>query len=135
MREQKLPIPSPSREAGGEGRVRGVPTANADRARELRRDQTDVERTLWFALRGRRLAGTKFRRQVPIGSYIVDFVCIEQKLIVELDGGQHGDQTAYDDRRTDFLSREGYRVLRFWNNELVENFDGVLATIVEALDQ
>jgi adenine-specific DNA-methyltransferase len=115
--------------------VRGAGAVAAERAKKLRRDQTDVERKLWLALRDRRLGGKKFRRQVPIGSYIVDFLCLEQKLIVELDGGQHGEQAAYDDRRTDFLSGEGYRVLRFWNNDAIENFDGVLMTIAEALDR
>jgi adenine-specific DNA-methyltransferase len=101
----------------------------------MRHEPTDVERKLWFALRDRRLAGKKFRRQVPIGSYIADFLCLEQKLIVELDGGQHDEQATHDERRTAFLSGEGYRVIRFWNNDVIENFDGVLMTIAEALDQ
>ena len=91
--------------------------------RALRREQTDAERRLWLALGDRRLAGVKFRRQHPIGAWIVDFVCLERKLIVELDGGQH----------TEFLVRHGYRVLRFWNNEALANWPGVLQRIVEAL--
>jgi very-short-patch-repair endonuclease len=103
------------------------------RARQLRAKQTDVERQLWFLLRDRRLNGAKFRRQVPIGSYIVDFVCQEAKLIVELDGSQHADQVAYDTARSDWLSAHGYRVLRFWNNDLTENEEGVLTAILNEL--
>jgi very-short-patch-repair endonuclease len=110
-----------------------VPAANAERAKRLRRDQTDVERKLWFALRDRQLDGAKFRRQMPVGSYIVDFVCVDRKLIIELDGGQHTGTAAYDDRRTRSLARRGYRVVRFWNNDVIENLDGVLSTIQQAL--
>jgi Uncharacterized protein conserved in bacteria len=104
-------------------------------ARTLRREQTDVERKLWYALRGRRLGGFKFRRQQPIGPYIADFVCFEAKLIVELDGEQHGEaaHTVYDRVRTERLKADGFRVLRFWNGELIENFDGVLEGIERAL--
>ncbi len=97
-------------------------------ARKLRRTQTDVERKLWYALRGRRFHGFKFRRQQPIGAFIVDFVCFEFKLVVELDGGQHGldRNVEADKRRTKIFESDGFRVKRFWNIELVENFDGVL---------
>ena len=104
------------------------------RARQLRTQQTDSERKLWFLLRDRRLNGAKFRRQVPIGNYIVDFVCQEAKLIVELDGGQHADQAAYDAMRTNWLAEVGYRVLRVWNNDLTENEDGVLTAILNELN-
>jgi very-short-patch-repair endonuclease len=104
------------------------------RARRLRRDQTDVEQRLWHALRDRRLDGAKFRRQAPIGPYIVDFVCPARRLIVELDGGQHASESSRDAQRTHFLESHGYRVVRFWNNEAIENFDGVLATIHSALE-
>ncbi|HNB26135.1 MAG TPA: DUF559 domain-containing protein [Alphaproteobacteria bacterium] len=103
------------------------------RARQLRATQTDVERLLWLRLRDRRLNGAKFRRQVPLGPYIVDFVCMDSRLVIELDGSQHADQTSYDAARTDFLKSQGYRVLRFWNNELLENEQGVLTTIVNEL--
>jgi very-short-patch-repair endonuclease len=104
------------------------------RARQLRTRQTDAERKLWFLLRDRRLNGAKFRRQVPIGNYIVDFLCQESKLIVELDGGQHADQVAYDTARTEWLVSVGYRVLRCWNNELTENEEGVLTAIYNELE-
>ncbi len=103
-------------------------------ARQLRQNQTDAERKLWLQLRGRRLQGHKFKRQVPKENYIVDFVCEEKKLIVELDGGQHAEQQMeYDKVRTDDLQQSGYRVLRFWNNEVLTNMDGVLITILEEL--
>ena len=108
---------------------------NHERARELRRNQTDVERKLWYVLRGRRFCGTKFRRQQPIGRYLVDFICFEHKLIVELDGSQHGsdDALAYDARRTAYLQSQGFQVLRFWNHEINANMDGVSETIARAL--
>jgi very-short-patch-repair endonuclease len=100
--------------------------------RRLRHQQTDAERKLWFALRDRRLDGFKFVRQEAIGGYIADFACRERKLIVEADGGQHADSV--EDRRRDAeLKAEGYRVLRFWNNDILKNRDGVLETILSAL--
>jgi len=124
--------PSPLR---GEGRVRGrcFLESPRDYARGLRRRQTDAERRLWSRLRDRRLTGAKFSRQVPIGAYVVDFCCREVKLIVELDGGQHAGQKAYDSERSAFLGRLGYRVLRFWANEVLSNTEGVLIRIVETL--
>ena len=106
-----------------------------DFARRLRRDQTDVERKLWYALRDRRLHGFKFRRQQPIGSYIVDFVCFEAKLIIELDGGQHGfdENLAADAARTVYLQSEGFRIMRYWNAELIENLDGAIEGICREL--
>lgn len=104
-------------------------------ARQLRRDQSDVERKLWFALRGRRFYKLKFRRQQPIGPYVVDFVSFEAKLVIELDGGQHGlpANEAADRERTKRLEADGFRVIRFWNNELIENFDGVLDAVALTL--
>ncbi|HMF23047.1 MAG TPA: endonuclease domain-containing protein [Pseudolabrys sp.] len=99
-------------------------------ARRLRRDQTDAERALWFRLRDRRLNGLKFRRQMLIKSYVVDFCCESARLILELDGGQHAELTAEDARRTADLEAYGYLVLRFWNNDVLRNIDGVLETIV-----
>jgi len=102
-------------------------------ARRLRRRLTDAERALWRNLRDRQLDGHKFRRQHPLGRFVVDFVCLEEKLVVELDGGQHALQKNADAARTAWLNREGYRVLRFWNNEVLRNTDGVLAEILRIL--
>jgi very-short-patch-repair endonuclease len=101
-------------------------------ARALRQSSTDAELRLWAALRGRRLADFKFRRQHPIGRFVVDFVCTKHHLIIEADGGQHADSEA-DAERTKWLEREGWRVLRFWNNDILANTEGVLTTILEAL--
>lgn len=98
-------------------------------ARQLRASQTDAENRLWLHLRARRLGGLKFRRQQPIGVYVVDFFCPERRLIVELDGGQHQDQAEYDETRDAWLKSEGYAVLRYWNNEIMENLEGVLEGI------
>jgi very-short-patch-repair endonuclease len=104
-------------------------------ARRLRRKQTDAERRLWRVLRDRRLGHHKFRRQQPIGTYIVDFVCFETKLIVELDGDHHDrpQSIASDATRTAFLEREGFRVLRFWNQDVDASVDGVLEAILQAV--
>ena len=102
-------------------------------AKELRNHCTDSERTLWRYLRAKRLEGFKFRRQQPIGKYIVDFVCLEKKIIIEIDGGQHTEANAevYDRIRDSWLEGEGYRVLRFWANEILLNTEGVLGLIME----
>lgn len=102
-------------------------------AKTLRKNQTDTEKYLWHSLRDRQLGGFKFRRQHAIANYIVDFVCLEQKLIVELDGGQHSEQQHYDDERTRVLNAQGFKLLRFWNNEIFENLDGVLSVILGEL--
>ncbi len=94
---------------------------------------TDAERKLWKHLRLRNVGLFKFRRQHEISPYIVDFVCLEAHLIIEIDGGQHAGAGEYDSARTDFLQSAGYRVLRFWNNEVMENIDGVLEIICNAL--
>ena len=96
---------------------------------------TDAEQLLWRHLRDRQQAGAKFRRQEPIGRYFADFCCVEHKLIIEVDGGQHDDgrQIEYDRRRTAELRRRGYRVLRFWNTEVLGELMGVLETIAEEL--
>jgi very-short-patch-repair endonuclease len=102
-------------------------------ARKLRRDQTDAERALWFQLRDRRPRGLKFRRQAPVDRYVVDFLCADANLIVELDGGQHAQPADDDVRRTATLEARGYLVLRFWNNDVLQNLDGVLESIVDTL--
>jgi len=103
-----------------------------EHARRLRRDATDAERRLWSALRDRRLRGYRFRRQYPIGDFIVDFACTRHHLVVEADGGQHADNQG-DLRRTVWLESEGWRVLRFWNNDALANTDGVVETILREL--
>jgi very-short-patch-repair endonuclease len=102
-------------------------------ARKLRRNQTDAERLLWSRLRDRLLANAKIRRQTPIAGYVADFVCEDAKLIVEVDGGQHAENER-DDERTAVLEASGYRLLRFWNNDVMANLDGVLQRIVEMLE-
>jgi len=101
-------------------------------ARSLRTNQTDAERLIWRNLRAGRFAGHKFKRQQPLGSYIVDFVCFEAMLIVELDGGQHADQVNENAVRTVWLESQGFRVLRFWNNDVLANTEGVLERILAA---
>src|SRR3954462_11452402 len=96
-------------------------------ARRLRANRTGAEIALWRELRKLETKGTHFRQQVPIGAYVADFACLASRLVVELDGSQHGEEPikGRDETRTRWLEREGYRVLRFWNNDLVENLEGV----------
>jgi very-short-patch-repair endonuclease len=103
------------------------------RARALRAESTDAERKLWAMLRGHRLGGVKFRRQVPIDRHFADFACVDAKLVVELDGGQHNDQAKYDQQRTETLLACGWRVIRFWNTDVMENVEGVADTILAEL--
>jgi very-short-patch-repair endonuclease len=109
------------------------PPLQQQHARELRRNSTDAERWLWQRLRDRQLLGHKFRRQAPMGPYIVDFICRARKLVIEVDGSQHGQQEDYDEGRTQFLATQGYRVLRYWNNEVLQQGEAVLESIVQAL--
>ena len=102
-------------------------------ARTLRRNQTDAEKRLWRYLRLREMGGCKFRRQHPIGHYVVDFCCVGRKLVIEVDGGQHAEAKWKDDRRTAFLRSRGFGVVRFWDNEVLKNTVGVLERIREAL--
>jgi len=135
--EGPLEAPLPGGERGwGEGGWRG--RSNADhtaRARELRRQRTEAEDRLWHHVRAGRLGGYKFRTQAKIGPYYADFVCPKAKLIIELDGGQHGEDRhqRYDAERTLFLEANGYRVLRFWNSDVLSNTEGVLTAILSAL--
>lgn len=94
---------------------------------------TEAERRLWHSLRLRQIDGHKFRRQYPLGRYIVDFVCLERKLIVEVDGSQHSERKVEDTIRSQWLRNKGFRVVRFWNNEIMSNLDGVTTVIGEAL--
>lgn len=125
--------PSPACGRGGRG-VRVKPRANVKTARRLRRDGTEAERLLWQRLRARQLGG-KFRRQHQLGPYVVDFACLEQGLVIELDGGQHNrePEITRDARRTSWLAANGFRVLRFWNNEVFDNIEGVLETVASEL--
>ncbi|HVT31936.1 MAG TPA: DUF559 domain-containing protein [Rhodanobacteraceae bacterium] len=104
-------------------------------ARALHANSTDAERCLWYSLRNRRMSGYRFRRQMPLGQYIVDFVCLRARLIVEIDGGQHADLLLDDLERTRDLARRGFRVIRFWNNEVLGETEAVLESILEALIQ
>ena len=106
-----------------------------ERARQLRKDITDSERKLWRKSSKRQLARHRFRRQHPLGPYVVDFVCLHKRFVVEVDGGQHSqpEQQAHDARRTAWLEAQGYRVLRVWNTEVFDNLDGVIETILHEL--
>ncbi|CAA7619373.1 endonuclease domain-containing protein [Magnetospirillum sp. UT-4] len=112
------------------------PHSATERARQLRQENaTEAEKALWRRLQAKQLNGSKWRRQHPIGPYFADFVCHEYGLIVELDGGQHGlpDHQAHDRRRADYLESLGFKILRYWNNEVLENIEGVLETLAQAL--
>lgn len=143
-----LPNPSPARGEGLDGQT-SSPLAGEEGAhreavgrrggsllplaKRMRREPTDAERKLWGQLRAKRLNGWKFRRQQPIGNYIVDFVCLEARLIVEADGSQHTESST-DRRRDHVLSKEGFRILRLWNNDILTNPEGVATAILAALN-
>jgi very-short-patch-repair endonuclease len=110
------------------------PPLATQRARSMRREATDAEQKLWLLLRDRRLGGAKFRRQAPVGPYIADFVCLRRKMIVEADGGQHF-ATPRDATRDRWLADEGYLVVRYANNDILKNPEGVLADLLARLDQ
>jgi very-short-patch-repair endonuclease len=114
--------------------MRNASPTGITRARRLRLDATDAERRLWYRLRSRQIDGAKFVRQERIGPYVVDFVCREQRLIIEVDGGQHATDHR-DAVRDRWLSDRGYRVLRFWNNDVLSNTEGVLEAIAAALSE
>lgn len=103
-------------------------------AKFLRRNMTDVEKTLWQQLRAKRFEGFKFKRQVPLGKYIVDFICFEKRLIIQLDGSQHED-SAHDAIRDAWLNSQNFRVLRFWNIDINQALDGTLLSILSALHE
>ncbi|WP_397422292.1 endonuclease domain-containing protein [Phenylobacterium sp.] len=104
------------------------------RARTMRRQDTPAETHLWSALRAGRLGGMTWKRQVPLGHYILDFLCRDARLVVEVDGDQHADRIAYDTHRTAYIERCGLRVLRFWNSDVLTNRDGICLTILDARD-
>ena len=129
------PSPRLRGEGRGEGqnqnRMRG-PDKTVSRSRSLRQRMTEAEKHVWWHLRARKLGGFKFVRQERLGNYIVDFLCREQKLVIEIDGGQHAGNIK-DILRTQFLNAEGYRVIRFWNNEVLSNMEGVLQMVLSEL--
>ncbi|HRQ80022.1 MAG TPA: DUF559 domain-containing protein [Azospirillaceae bacterium] len=132
------PSPQPSPQ-GGEGALvvaakRKPAKRETDQAQRLRQDATEVEKLLWSKLRNQQL-GVKFRRQEPILGFVADFVCHDHRLILELDGGQHAENQENDARRTAVLQQAGFRVLRFWNNDVNDNLEGVLNVILESLHQ
>ena len=133
VRETPLPL-------AGEGRVRveknGMIKSHPlmPLSKALRRNQTEAEKRLWYALRNRQLNGAKFKRQYTIGNYIIDFVCLEKKLAVELDGGQHMDNQLRDEARRSWLNKQGLHVLRFWNDVVFLNLEGVLEEISRHLE-
>lgn len=133
-RRKSVASAGPPSPAGGEGpHAAGVvqnrksvsPQIKTKRARMLRRSMTDAERKLWFALRGRRFQDHKFRRQVPVGPFIADFIAFQPRLIVEVDGGQHADSSS-DKARDAWMRDNGFSVVRYWNNDVLKNLDGVL---------
>jgi very-short-patch-repair endonuclease len=103
-------------------------------AAELRKNMPDAEKALWQRIRHRQLGHFKFRRQYVIKPYVVDFVCLAAKLVIEIDGGQHAEAEDYDTLRTNYIEAQGYRVVRFWNNEVLYELDGVLGMIISILD-
>ena len=105
------------------------------RARRLRRQSTDAEEALWRLLRNRQLAGCKFRRQTPVGKYIVDYMCFEKKLVIEIDGGQHQLRVDADSKRTKWLESQGFRVIRFWNNEVLTEPETIQEAILNELER
>jgi len=119
----------------GDKQMTRISPHTKQRSRALRRDQTDAERFLWKRLRKKQILGYKFRRQHPLGNYILDFVCLEARLVIEVDGSQHSNDEYYDEKRTRYLDRSGFRVLRFWNNEVLEDPDSVLEIIYRELER
>lgn len=117
------PLPPPL------SRTRARGATLLDRARGLRAGQTDAEWRIWYHLRAHRFLGLKFKRQKPLGPYIVDFLCHEPALVIELDGGQHGEQTGYDQQRDAWLRAQGFAVLRLWNHEVLQDTPAVLERI------
>jgi len=104
-------------------------TSTLDNAKDLRQHQTDAEQRLWYHLRAHRFMNLKFKRQKPIGRYIVDFICMEHMLVIELDGGQHATQGRYDEERDLWLREQGYKVMRFWNHDVMQRLDDVVERI------
>lgn len=129
-RPDKTRPTSPSPASGrGVGERASPKQAQVQHARSLRNQQTDAEARLWYHLRAHRFLGLKFKRQQPIGPYIVDFICMQKGLVIELDGGQHAQTQDYDAQRSAYLRAQGFHVLRFWNDEVLTNTEAVLERI------
>lgn len=126
------PLAGEGQPARSDGRERGRKKLLRDRAKSMRSSATGAEHRLWQILRAKRFAGYKFKRQLPIDHYIVDFTCLTARLVVEVDGGQHA-ESARDERRDAYLRAQGFRILRFWNNEIFDNEEGVAARLSDAL--
>ena len=126
-------LPSRLREGSGEGLLDKGYKRPTGRSRELRNNATEAERKLWIQISARKLAGVRFNRQFPIGPFICDFVSRTAKLVIEVDGGQHAVDVEKDQSRTAFLEAQGYRVIRFWNNDVVERIEGVVSEIERVL--
>ena len=124
----RAPSPSTGEGRGEGGRGEGGRLLTGV-AKLLRREMTDAERVLWREVRAHRFSGFKFKRQEPLGAYVVDFICYEARLIIELDGGQHASQQEADAERTRWLESSGFRVIRFWNNDVLSNITGVMQEI------
>lgn len=110
-----------------------LPQHTKDFSRKLRSEMTEAELYLWRRLRSRQIHDLKFRRQHPVGKYILDFACTEARLAIEVDGGQHNEMQIHDDQRSAWLEVQGWKVLRFWNNEVLQNIEGVLEVVLNAL--
>ncbi len=104
------------------------------RSRDLRKNLTDAEQKLWQKLRNKQIYGNKFRRQFVLGNYIVDFICLDKRLIIEVDGGQHMENVSYDSQRDEWLKNQNFKVLRFWNNQVLDEINSVLDVIVKKLE-
>jgi len=103
------------------------------RSRELRKNLTDAEQKIWHKLRNKQIHGNKFRRQFILGNYIVDFICLDKRLIIEVNGGQHMENVNYDSQRDEWLKKQNFKVLRFWNNQVLNEIDSILEVIVNNL--
>lgn len=135
MKKHDASSPRPlAGEGQGEGGWKSKRHALSSKAKALRQNQTEAEKIIWHALKAGRFEGLKFRRQFSVGSYIADFACPAARLIIEIDGGQHC-ENADDEMRTAFLQREGFEVIRFWNNDVMDNLDGLLTTLSLALSR
>ena len=125
------PLPV-KRGEGGEAKPSRERGLSLTQAKKLRSNMTDAERRLWYRLRAHRFDGHKFKRQIPVGPYVLDFACLGRKVVIEVDGGQHADSQS-DIPRDSYLRDQGFQVLRFWNNDVLKNTDAVLEVILSAL--